>query len=257
MKWPAAVAAWLRPVPVVAPRVPAGLAFRSVSRSHVGKVRTVNEDRILDCAAAGIWAIVDGMGGHAAGDAAAEAAVDALRLSIGEGQIELSDVEAALAKTNATLRQNLKTGAPMSGATIAVLVHAGSAMTILWAGDCRVYRRRGGRFDQLTRDHSVVQSLIDSGLLQPDEAIHHPHAHVVTRALGASDQFVLDRIETDFQDDDIFLLCSDGLPNFPAMLSEIVRAGADDLPTCADRLIGHGLDAGGTDNISVLLVGSG
>ena len=128
--------------------------------------------------------------------------------------------------------------------------------TVLWAGDSRAYRLRGGRMERLTRDHSVVQDLIDAGALRPDQADRHPDAHVITRALGTAPHVEIDRRDIDVRDGDLFLLCSDGLSRgcLDGTLSSAMGGSIDDM---ANRLLARALEAGGNDNISLLLVAVG
>jgi serine/threonine protein phosphatase PrpC len=227
--------------------------FLSASRTHVGLVRMVNEDRVLDCPQHGLWAVADGMGGHFAGDIAAEAAIAALQQLTQAGSIGAAEVEAALRSVDERLRRRARNGARLSGATIVVLLANSDHATILWAGDCRAYRLRHGRLEQLTRDHSVVQELLDAGAIDLDQASRHPQAHIVTRALGAGDTLRLDRISTDFATGDIYLLCSDGMPSSTA-LAKICSGGVGELGLLAGQLLDHALAGGGQDNISLVLV---
>jgi serine/threonine protein phosphatase PrpC len=256
-----ALAQWLRPAP--RPAADPGVAepdgrdqaqFPSASRTHVGRVRMINEDRVLDCPQHGLWAIADGMGGHSAGDIAAEAAIAALQQLTDKGPIDAAAIEAALQSVNQSLHRRTKGGARLSGATIVVMLATADRVTILWAGDCRAYRFRDGRLDQLTRDHSVVQELLDAGAIDAVQASRHPQAHVVTRALGAGDTLSLDRVAADVAPGDLFLLCSDGMPASPAALVDILSGDAGEIESAAGLLLDHALAAGGQDNISLVLV---
>jgi serine/threonine protein phosphatase PrpC len=229
--------------------------YRSASRTHVGRVRAINEDRILDCSERGLWAVADGMGGHAAGDIAAEAAIAALQQLAEEERVGADAVAEALGVVNSRLYSRMRDGAPMSGATIAAMVGSRDAMTILWAGDCRVYRLRDGWLRQLTRDHSVVQELIDAGAIDAAQAARHPHTHVVTRALGAAETIALGRITVDVAAGDLYLICSDGLHGSRAQIAEGLSHSNGPLDAAADRLLVQALHEGGQDNISLILIG--
>ena len=135
------------------------------------------------------------MGGHAAGDVAAEAAISALQRVALDGRTSAETIGTALGEVNRQLFDATRQGAPMSGATIVTMFERDGTVTILWAGDCRAYRLRDGRRAQLTRDHSVVQELVDSGALDRERAALHPQAHVVTRALGSAQELRLDRAD--------------------------------------------------------------
>jgi len=255
------LAHWLRPAPRPAaaqaaaePEQPGLLPFRSASRTHVGRVRLINEDRVLDCPQRGLWAIADGMGGHSAGDIAAEAAISALQQLANAGPVEAAAVEAALQSVNRSLHRRTQNGARLSGATIVVLLATAERLTVLWAGDCRAYRLRDNRLHQLTRDHSVVQELLDAGAIDAEQASRHPQAHVVTRALGADDALKLDRVSADIAPGDLYLLCSDGMPSSVPALADILAGDLDQLDIPASRLLDHALAAGGQDNVSLVLV---
>lgn len=219
----------------------------SASRSHVGRVRQVNEDRVLDLPDHGLWAVADGMGGHYGGDLAAQSVATALRrLADGGGRLCPASVAQALEAAN---REIFDRGGN-AGATVVALNAHGSYVNIVWAGDSRCYRIRDGVPWQITRDHSVVQELIDAGLITAAAADRHPQANVITRALGVNAICELESSLLDLEPGDRFLLCSDGL-------SRTLGAGdIDDAPieALADRLLGQALARDGTDNISLVLV---
>ncbi len=226
----------------------------SVSRTHVGRIRAINEDRLLECPQDGFWAVADGMGGHTAGDVAAEAVIAGLQqLASSGGPVTVATVTAALELINTELRQNAADGVAVSGATVVVLFLDGQCATILWVGDCRAYRVRDKCLHQLTRDHSLVQELVDSGTLTPDQADGHPQSHVVTRALGAADSLVVDHVTVEFRASDTFLLSSDGLGRAGRNLASIMTRH-DGLDEIAEALLAQALGDDGRDNISLILV---
>jgi serine/threonine protein phosphatase PrpC len=242
---PAALALHLRPY-----------RFRSVALTHPGRVRKLNEDAILDRADIGLWAVADGMGGHAAGDFASAAVVrhlDAIS-SITSAFDFRRAVRTALLSANQELQE--KADAELLdaiGATVVTLmVHRGHYACI-WAGDSRAYRLRQGRLERLTRDHSLVQELVDAGSIQADEARTHANSNIVTRAVGASERLDLDGIHGSIEPGDRFLLCSDGLDILSE--DEIERAsGIADLGVAAAGLMQQALNRGAPDNISLILV---
>jgi serine/threonine protein phosphatase PrpC len=232
-------------------------SVQSVSRSHVGRVRKINEDRLLDCATRGLWAVADGMGGHAAGDVAAEAVVSALRaLTEASAAIDATAIEAVLAYTSRRL--HARTGGDatrVSGSTVVALHLRDRAGTLLWAGDSRAYRLRYGVLTRLSHDHSFVQELIDAGALAPELAERHPKAHVVTRALGATSDIAIDARAVEVRPGDLYLLCSDGLSRSgDPDLAGLVGRPIDGI---ADTLLDRALADGGQDNISLVLIGIG
>lgn len=220
--------------------------LRSVSRSHVGRVRMVNEDRVFDDAGAGVWAVVDGMGGHSGGDLAAQQVVACLRDASGTPQGVRDALHAANALIHAR-NQRLRLDA---GATAVAATFAADRLEIAWAGDSRAYRLGDGRAELLTHDHSLVQQLVDAGLLTPALAERHPQANVVTRALGVDADLALDTVAAEAREGR-FLLCSDGLSR---SLREEDMEGALSLEALADRLLATALDRDGSDNISLVLI---
>ena len=237
----------MRPLPIE--RAP-HFVFESVSRSDVGCVRTANEDRLLDRPEAAIWAVADGMGGEANGAYAATHVIEALRrIEPGAaGYTTLADIERNLEAANRTL-----VSSPGGSTVAALLIHEGH-YACLWAGDSRVYRLRAGRLEQVTRDHSIVQQLVDAGALGAEERQAHPEAHVITRAIGVHPTTMLDRCFAPVQNGDRFLLCSDGLTACvtDAEIETILRGG--DLSDAADGLMQKSLDAGAPDNVSIVLL---
>lgn len=227
-------------------------AVRSVSRSHVGLVRAINEDRVLDCAAAQLWAVADGMGGHRGGDLAAQTAVDALRERTQTPHaIAPEEMEAALQNANAAIVGRNRALGLDAGTTIVAAALNGTTARIAWVGDSRAYRLRDGRADLLTHDHSVVQELLDAGLLTPQLAEQHPRANVVTRALGVADELAVATVAVELTSGDALLLCSDGLSRSlrPAAVEQ-----AGDLDRAADMLLANALARDGSDNISFVLI---
>jgi serine/threonine protein phosphatase PrpC len=224
---------------------------RSVSRSHVGLVRAINEDRVFDCPERRVWAIADGMGGHAGGDLAAQAVVDRLRgLTNGDQPIRFTDMLVALGQANGDIRQRNERLNAAAGATVVAAMVDGTRAHIAWAGDSRAYRFRDDRLTLLTHDHSVVQELVDAGLLSPDRAEQHPQSHVVTRALGVDDDPRLQTVSVDLKPNDRLLLCSDGL-------SRSLRADdmdSDVIDTLVDRLLQNALARDGRDNVSLTMI---
>lgn len=224
-------------------RAPA--APKAAVRTDVGKVRTINEDRVLDRGELGLWAVADGMGGMRAGDVAAQAVVDALAaLEIVSDTTMADALQGASAAIHAA-------GGGRSGATIVAAHIVGAEATILWAGDSRAYHVHGDAVRQVTRDHSLVQDLVDAGLLEPAKAESHPRANVITRAIGVAPQVAIDTVRVGLVPGDRLLLCSDGVSRslIPADLA--VR---QPIETLADRLLAAALDRDGTDNASLVLI---
>ncbi|HLU62129.1 MAG TPA: protein phosphatase 2C domain-containing protein [Gammaproteobacteria bacterium] len=182
--------------------------------SHVGTVRKINEDACLDLPAAGLWAVADGMGGHSSGDVASRSIVTALQaLPATDSLAMLADhVEDALERVNTELRELAESASRHTiGSTVVVLAIRRRHALIAWAGDSRVYRLREGRLEQLTQDHAIVEDMVEIGLISREEALAHPQANRITRAVGAMEALYLDMDIHEIAPGDRFLLCSDGL----------------------------------------------
>lgn len=234
-----------------------GLCFRSAGATHRGAVRNHNEDAFLDRPDIGLWAVADGVGGAEAGEVASGMLVEALgEIPAGLSAAELlAQVRLAVNEVHATLRAEAARRGPdtMIATTLVVLLARGDHFACLWAGDSRIYLLREGVLHRLTRDHSFVQELVDSGALRPEEAEGHPRANVITRAVGADDQPPeLDKVSDRAMPGDRFLLCSDGItktlpePELAAILA------AADLP--AASVVEAALSQRATDNITAVTV---
>ena len=233
-------------------------SYRSTARSHPGMVRRVNQDCFADCPDIGLWAVADGMGGHAAGEIASRMVCETLaamqqpisgRDFIDEVKRRVQDVHATLKALAAEQDQDIM------GTTIAVLLALHNHYACLWAGDSRLYRLRHGQLEQVTRDHSYVQGLIEQGAITASQAERHPMASIVPRAVGASPEadLELEVCHGPLAPGDILLICSDGLTK---MVSdrEIERILNRYGHKAADSLIEQALSAGGRDNITVVVV---
>jgi serine/threonine protein phosphatase Stp1 len=232
--------------------------FRSVARTHRGCVRPCNEDAILERGEAGIWAVADGMGGHASGDVASALVIESLKqLTSKPGDFASRDaVRDALARANSELHRRGSSISPdhTMGATVTVLGIEANNFFCLWAGDSRLYRFRGGALTQLTRDHRYIQALIDSGLLNEDEAATHPRRSVITRAVGVEPELDLDVCEGGIEPGDIFLLMTDGVSGVckdRELAGILSRHGIEE---AADTMVARCLAHGAPDNLSLVLV---
>lgn len=235
------------------PQPPFPGPYRSTSRSHVGRVRKVNEDRVLDRPDRALWAIADGMGGHRGGDIAAELAVAALRdLADDPAEITPATIRQALEAANAAIFERGSAVGGVIGSTIVALHIAGGEAFIFWAGDSRAYRGAQGVWGQVTHDHSLVQELVDQGLIDSVQAARHPQANVITRALGVDSAVQIESLCRAIAPGEVFLLCSDGLSRsldarMPADWQAAGTAGAD-------RILADALERDGSDNISFVIV---
>ena len=230
--------------------------WRSAGKSHVGMVRALNEDSFLDRPELGIWAIADGMGGHEAGDTASISVVTALAMvrkteSLGE---MISDTRARLSAANESLFAAAERSAITAGSTVVTLLSQGTHVAVMWAGDSRAYLLRDGQLRQLTTDHSRVQQLVGEGLLNPEEADDHEDANIITRAIGVMQDVEFDTQIMKAEPGDAFLLCSDGL--YREVQNEVISTSLalDSCDEACDRLIAQANEAGGEDNVSVVVI---
>ncbi|MGH8321423.1 MAG: PP2C family protein-serine/threonine phosphatase [Gammaproteobacteria bacterium] len=231
------------------------LHWKSHGITNVGAVRKTNEDAFIDRPDLGVWAVADGMGGHAAGDVASQIVVDRLaQLPANNSLSALVDAaEERLFDANRKLltlamRQKERT----IGSTVVALVARDRHAACLWAGDSRLYRIRGRRIEQMMQDHAMVEDLIASGLITREEAAEHPQANRITRAIGAMPSLFLDVELFAIQPGDIFLLCSDGLYK-ELSEDEIVRTLDNDVQA-VDKLIMFALERGARDNVTIIAV---
>ncbi|MEL6479424.1 MAG: protein phosphatase 2C domain-containing protein [Pseudomonadota bacterium] len=236
---------------------PAAADRRYSARTHVGLVRSVNEDSVLAIPELGIWVVSDGMGGHAGGDFASQSVTEALAM-IPLDLDPASTMHAArdaLHAAHLNIREEAaRQGGATIGATAVVLVLAGEHFVCLWVGDSRLYRLRGGRVEMLSSDHSVVGEMVEEGRLTWAEAELHPQANQITRAVGVGEELMIDKRRGDVLPGDRFLLCSDGLTKYagePTLEHFLVNSPIE---TVADGLLQVALDGGGADNISVVVV---
>lgn len=237
---------------------PNGSPLRSVSCSHVGLVRKHNEDSFLDRPDIGLWTVADGMGGMTAGEVASHAIIASLG-SI-EGPLDApalqSEVRTRIAAVNTDLRRIAWQRGPDAtiGSTVAGLIVCRGHFACFWAGDSRVYRYRTGELDQLTHDHSLVQDMVDAGLLLPEDAERHPHASVIQRAVGVDDTVVLDWVHAPIEPGDMFLLCSDGLTRMVSDAELELELSAGPIERVRNALLALTLARGAKDNVTIILV---
>jgi serine/threonine protein phosphatase Stp1 len=233
------------------------VSFECVSRTDVGLRRKVNEDSVLVRTDRGLWAVADGMGGHEAGDVASKMVTDALlRLPIIYGLDSL--VEGAIAAINKVNRELIALAASNGasrtiGSTVVGLAIANHQFRCFWAGDSRAYRVRDNQIAQITRDHSLVQDLVAAGMLDPEEAHHHPNANVITRAVGVVEALNVETVSGDARPGDQFLLASDGLTGLVDD-HELLEALTSRRPAdAADLLLETALSRGAPDNVSLVI----
>ncbi len=241
---------------------------RAAGLSDLGKCRKVNQDQFLLDSSLGLYAIADGMGGHAAGEVASDLAINALAGSLRShsesGSVHWTPERGAelfreaLNEGNRKICESVANRAEWRGmgTTMVALVLAGETAVIGHVGDSRAYLLRDGKLRQLTSDHSWVNEQVKLGLLTREQAYRHPMRNIVTRALGNQPAVEVDVVVEVVQPDDIFALCSDGLSGMVGdeEIAEIlVKHG--DVPRDACRvLVDQANQYGGEDNVTVVVL---
>lgn len=234
--------------------------MRVLSFSETGCVRKNNEDALLALPEYGLYAVADGMGGHLAGEVAANTALEALaeaapELVGKEGEAVLTWVKQALIEANQRVFE-ASTANPENegmGTTLTVLVFKEEQVVIAHVGDSRGYLWRNETLMPLTVDHSLVEELVRMGQISPEEAEKHPQRHVLVRAVGASQSVDVDSRILDCQPADIFLLCTDGFSNIitqQELVQELLQNGSWE--THMERMRQLILDRGAPDNFTAL-----
>lgn len=224
--------------------------------SHVGRRRQHNEDTYLADAALGLWLVADGMGGHAHGEVASALARDVIHASVGSGNPLDAAIREAADSISRQGQRNHQHNLPMGTTVVAVQVN-GKGFDAAWVGDSRIYLWQDQSLTQVSRDHSYVQHLVQSGALTPNEARRHPQRNVVTQALGVTELEALDiaTVHLPWSHSAQLLLCSDGLTEEvdDAEIAALFQRGYTPQET-ADHLIHAALRAGGSDNITVVVL---
>jgi serine/threonine protein phosphatase PrpC len=222
--------------------------------SDTGKKRRRNEDSYV--VAPPLFAVADGMGGAQAGEVASKLAAAALEdtdsgSSSGQERV-VSLIQEANRRVSA--RANTDPATSGMGTTMTVAIVEGQVVTIGHVGDSRAYLVRAGRLEQLTEDHSLVNELLKSGKLSPQEAETHPQRSVITRAVGTDPDVEVDAFTVDALEGDVFLLCSDGLTDMvdDDGILDVVERYHDDLDRVAKSLVSAANRGGGEDNITVI-----
>ena len=233
-------------------------AWQSSAKSDVGNIRSLNEDSYIERPDIQLWAVADGMGGHHGGEIASQLIVDSLK-KVGGSSNSLSEyvdeVEDSLISANIALRKlsQEQYASRTIGSTVACLLAYNGYIAYLWAGDSRIYRMRNGELTQLTNDHSEVQRLVDEGLLDPALAESHPAANVVTKAIGGQDDMTLQVGLDEIEENDIYLLCSDGLYRDISNVELKDFFDENDVNESCENLISTALSRTGADNLTAIV----
>jgi protein phosphatase len=243
-----------------------------VGQSHTGKVREHNEDTIAFDADLGLMVLADGMGGYNAGEVASGIAVKTI-VNLVRDSADREDLSAldqatgltrrsivlrdAVLRANKVIFQTAKTQPQCEGmgTTVVGALFYDDRVTIAHVGDSRMYRVRGGKLEQVTSDHSLLQELVDRGFYSPEEAQRAANKNYVTRALGVEPTVEVEIQEDVVQKGDRYIICSDGLSDMveDADIHLTVNTFGANLDTVAKQLIQLANDNGGRDNVSVLM----
>lgn len=224
--------------------------------THTGWVRELNEDSHIALPKLGFWTVADGMGGHEAGEVASRIAVREIARSIEQGMPLPKAIETAHRAIQTAALQG--EGAAEMGSTVVAAKLEGLRYEIAWVGDSRAYLWNG-TLHQLTTDHSYVQLLLKAGLITEGDIPNHPSRNIITQALGVGGvdkaNIKVDLVSGELKKNDTLLLCTDGLSgevsndNIASILAEITDSQAR-----VDRLIAAALEAGGKDNVTLIIL---
>ena len=249
----------LQPVPT--------LRFEFVSATDTGRSRSNNEDSVVLDETAALAVLADGMGGYNAGEVASGMATSFIKAELGRWLSEAStqatdtDVRRAMDICVDNANRAIFNAANSNpqyagmGTTLVVGVFRENRLLLGHVGDSRCYRHRAGRLSQITHDHSLLQEQIDAGLITAEQAAFSSNKNLVTRAVGVEDTVLLETHLHEVLPGDIYLLCSDGLSDMldDDAIGQLLQS-CDLLPEAASALVDAANEAGGKDNISVVLV---
>lgn len=252
---------------------PLSEALEIVVKTDPGMVRSHNEDSVFGNPVGGLVILADGMGGYNAGEVASGMATTVLATELEEAFAlrQPYEMDAAagrpwahtaifdkVAQTNASIFNAAESQPQYAGmgTTLVLAAFYDNTVTVAHIGDSRLYRLRGGAFEQITRDHSLLQEQIDAGMITPEEARHSQNKNLVTRALGVDPEVETELHDYPAQVGDIYLLCSDGLNDMveDEEIALTLQALGANLELAAMQLIEMANDNGGRDNVSVILV---
>jgi PPM family protein phosphatase len=241
-----------------------GLAAVGVGVSDIGRVREINQDRILLLEETGqgmaLFAVADGLGGHAAGNVASDLAVETLRREVpgllAQGLAPREALVQGFRRANAEIRDRARAPERSGmGTTCTALIVSGDEGIVAHVGDSRAYLLRGAEIRQLTTDHSLAAELVRQGSVTPTDAAAHTQRHVLTRALGTENDVEIDLIVSSLRGGDRLVLTTDGLHSVvpPEELAAVIQATSDPKEACR-TLVGLANARGGLDNASVVIV---
>ena len=236
-----------------------GSGLTVAALTHVGKVRATNQDALVESDEMCLYGVADGMGGHNGGETASTGARDHLLSALKGQKPSLDALRTAIEAANTALFEQQKENETLSG--------MGTTLSVVWmsdhfaylghVGDSRIYCLRDGKLQQMTDDHSLVGELLRMGFLTPEQAETHPNRNVITRAVGTEEGIDVDLAVEERRAGDVWLICSDGLHGLVS--DEDMEAAVKELSPqeAAQKLLEAALEAGGKDNISVIVLRDG
>ena len=228
--------------------------------TDTGRVRTRNEDSFCCVPDQNLWVVADGMGGHDAGDFASQTITQQATKFIQQSSLDASILllEENLIHSNALIREKAnKLGKNISiGSTVTCLYAWKNMAFVLWAGDSRAYLFRDHKLLRLTEDHSYVEELVRMGKIDQEQADIHPASNVVLNAIGIDSDIRVDMEYYEIQDNDVFMLCSDGLYKdlSEQKITQILDNDQVSIEQLNLELVNAALDAAGSDNCTVVLI---
>ena len=233
--------------------------MRAYGLTDIGKSRPTNEDSFyLPQKSERFCAIADGMGGHNAGEVASSMAIDVFCKEMRAAErMGSSALHHAVERANKKVYERSCSAEKLSGmgTTFTALVADGRRIHIAHVGDSRAYLIRSGGISRVTQDHTLVEEMVSKGVISEREARVHPKRNLLTRALGTSETVEVDLIQLDIRGDEVLLLCSDGLSNYVSEHDMLhVVTGAGEWSEKLKTLVQIALNAGGSDNITALIV---
>lgn len=233
------------------------IKWYSSSDTNVGIVREINEDSIMSNPEVGLWAVADGMGGYEAGNVASNMIVKSLEEVDSNPSISemVDNIEDQLLDVNHRILEyaEIMLEGRTLGSTIVSLLLRGQVGVCMWVGDSRLYRLRNNVLEQISRDHSQVEELLQQGLISESEVENHPESNVITRAIGTSEELYVDINVFSAQVGDTYLLCSDGLYNAVEKEDIIEQLSKYNTDEAVKQLIVKSLENGANDNVSIII----
>ena len=256
----------MQPKPRDMPDRPPPMTFEFFAATDTGRARSNNEDSVALDEASALLVLADGMGGYNAGEVASGMATSFIKSELGRWLLEAADaasdadvrraMDICVDNANRAIFNAANTNPQYAGmgTTLVVGVFRDGRLLMGHVGDSRGYRMRDGRLAQITHDHSLLQEQIDSGLITPEQAAYSANKNLVTRAVGVEDTVLLETHLHEVLPGDTYLMCSDGLSDMldDDAIAQLLQAG-ESLPEVGAALVNAANDAGGKDNISVLL----